>query len=170
MEPIVNEITKEVLPASFITSFVSEGWDRIGVLKDQVTSLSDTFSGTEKVVGVLQDLLDAYLVCVGQMEGILHSTDAIASPEVPPVVADIKVGETPAGATETPVEVPAEEPETVAVETPVEEPVKVEEPAKPAKFVVDSDFFVDFDDPDMSEPALTDEDIYPDVEDKIKKN
>lgn len=166
MEPIsVNEIVKDPLPTSFITSFVSEGWDRIGVLKDQVVSLGETFTGADKVVCIIQELLDAYLVCVGQMEGILHETEAISA-QAAPVVADVKVEEIPVEPTvavEKPVvAVPVEEPNA---EKPVE--VKTVPVADKKSFMVDSDFFVDFDEPDMSEPALTDDDIYP--EDKEKK-
>lgn len=148
---------KEELPVSFITSFISEGWDRVGVLKDQVESIKDTFFGVDKVANILQDLMDAYLICIGQMEAVLHNTEAISTLGVP-------------AETEIPVQVetPAEKLDVVKFEAPAitEEPIEVASKPKvipeEKPFIGDTfEYFVDFDEPDLSEPKLTDEDIYP---------
>ena len=39
---------KEKLPISFLTDFVSRGWDDVGYLKETIKSISESFSGTKK--------------------------------------------------------------------------------------------------------------------------
>lgn len=67
--------SKEKLPISFLTDFVSRGWDDIGYLKETIKSISESFSGTKKVEELLQALVDAYLVCIGQLEAHLQAKD-----------------------------------------------------------------------------------------------
>jgi len=66
---------KEKLPISFLTDFVSRGWDDVGYLKETIKSISESFSGTKKVEELLQTLVDAYLVCIGQLELHLQAKD-----------------------------------------------------------------------------------------------
>ena len=66
---------KEKLPISFLTDFVSRGWDDVGYLKETIKSISESFSGTKKVEELLQALVDAYLVCIGQLEAHLQAKD-----------------------------------------------------------------------------------------------
>ena len=67
--------SKEKLPISFLTDFVSRGWDDVGYLKETIKSISESFSGTRKVEELLQALVDAYLVCIGQLEAHLQAKD-----------------------------------------------------------------------------------------------
>lgn len=67
--------SKEKLPISFLTDFVSRGWDDVGYLKETIKSISESFSGTKKVEKLLQALVDAYLVCIGQLEAHLQAKD-----------------------------------------------------------------------------------------------
>ena len=76
----LNE-SKEKLPASFLTDFISRGWEDIGYLQETMKSIKSSFSGTQKVEELLQALLDAYLVCVGQLELHLEDKDYIDIPE-----------------------------------------------------------------------------------------
>ena len=76
----LNE-SKEKLPASFLTDFISRGWEDIGYLQETLKSIKASFSGTQKVEELLQALLDAYLVCVGQLELHLEDKDYIDIPE-----------------------------------------------------------------------------------------
>lgn len=76
----LNE-SKEKLPVSFLTDFVSRGWEDIGYLKATISSIGENFSGTKKVEGLLQNLLDAYLVCVGQLELHLAEKDYLDIPD-----------------------------------------------------------------------------------------
>ena len=73
-ETRLNE-SKEKLPISFLTDFVSRGWDDVGYLKETIKSISESFSGTKKVEELLQALVDAYLVCIGQLEAHLQAKD-----------------------------------------------------------------------------------------------
>ena len=73
-ESKLNE-SKEKLPVSFLTDFVSRGWDDVGYLKETIKSISESFSGTKKVEELLQALVDAYLVCIGQLEAHLQAKD-----------------------------------------------------------------------------------------------
>ena len=73
-ETTLNE-SKEKLPISFLTDFVSRGWDDVGYLKETIKSISESFSGTKKVEDLLQALVDAYLVCIGQLEAHLQAKD-----------------------------------------------------------------------------------------------
>ena len=73
-ETKLNE-SKEKLPISFLTDFVSRGWDDVGYLKETIKSISESFSGTKKVEDLLQALVDAYLVCIGQLEAHLQAKD-----------------------------------------------------------------------------------------------
>ena len=73
-ESKLNE-SKEKLPISFLTDFVSRGWDDVGYLKETIKSISESFSGTKKVEDLLQALVDAYLVCIGQLEAHLQAKD-----------------------------------------------------------------------------------------------
>lgn len=73
--------SKEALPIEFITTFVSEGWERVGILKSQMEAVSKTFSGAKQTVEIMQNLVDAYLICLGQMEHQLSDKDYLEMPE-----------------------------------------------------------------------------------------
>ena len=53
-------MAKEKLPVSFLTDFISRGWDDVGYLKETIKSIGENFSGTKKVEELLNNLLDAY--------------------------------------------------------------------------------------------------------------
>jgi len=111
-EEITTELPKEDLPMDFVTSFVSKSWDEVGVLKASIEAISKDFNNTEKVVSVLQDLADAYLVCIGQLELFLHKNDYLTKE----VIAEPEIA------------APIEEPVIVAPEAPIvsEVPVTIE--------------------------------------------
>jgi len=76
-----NIETKEKLPVAFITSFVSDGWDKVGVLKEEIAAIKEAFSETEKAEQIIQGLIDAYLVSIGQMEQYLAEQTGVVVPE-----------------------------------------------------------------------------------------
>lgn len=76
----INE-SKEKLPLDFLTSTVSHGWEEIGNLKASIEGIKKSFSGTEKVEKILQELVDSYLICVGQLEMFLDKKNYIDMPE-----------------------------------------------------------------------------------------
>lgn len=78
---IINESKKEKLPIDFITQFVSKGWDEVGMLKASKDAIKATFRETAKVENIIQDLIDSYLVCIGQMELYLDKKDYLDIPE-----------------------------------------------------------------------------------------
>lgn len=78
---IINESKKEKLPIDFITQFVSKGWDEVGMLKASKDAIKATFKETAKVESIIQDLIDSYLVCIGQMELYLDKKDYLDIPE-----------------------------------------------------------------------------------------
>lgn len=143
-----EQIRQEELPITFITSFVSRGWEEVGMLKEQIKALKEEFGGKgiEKIEEIFQGLIDAYLINIGQLELFLHENDYVEVPEIE----------------EEKVEEPVEEEETEE-EVGIDDEVEVEvEPQKivknvPADFEA-FEYFVDFDEPEGK--ALTDEDLY----------
>ena len=83
----MNE-SKEKLPMEFITNFISRGWDEVGALKASIEGLSKDFSGTGDVKKILQDLLDEYLIVIGQLEALLEERKEI--PELKEALFELK--------------------------------------------------------------------------------
>lgn len=77
---ILKEAKKEELPVAFITSFVSDGWEKVGILKEEIEAIKKEFSNTKKAEELIQALIDAYLVCIGQMEQYLADSKNIEVP------------------------------------------------------------------------------------------
>lgn len=175
MKILKEEAVKEKLPVSFLTDFMSKGWEEIGYLKEASAAINRDFSDTAKVEGILQDLIDAYLVCIGQLESYMSDKNYVEYPE-----DDLKpklVEPTKTATEEEPKEIPDViiEPESMTVEVdsfgtiPAEgdfDDYKIDDSAlDDAKADIDTerelaDFFVDFDEPDMSQPRLTDDELY----------
>lgn len=151
--------SKEKLPISFLTDFVSRGWDDVGYLKETIKSISESFSGTKKVEELLQALVDAYLVCIGQLELHLQQKDYLDTElgekleESKPLTEDVgitvsqdevkvfdasgeEVGIIPINPEETPADevIPPAEANIEPIEAPVEEPVSDEPFEKPFDF------------------------------------
>lgn len=151
-----EQVRQEELPITFITSFVSRGWEEVGMLKEQIKALKEEFSGKniEKIEEIFQGLIDAYLINIGQLELFLHENDYVEVPEIEQA-EDTKSEEKES-------EVSTEGPkEAIKVEDdfddePVVEPKRVIKDV-PADFE-EFEYFVDFDEP--SGEALTDDDLY----------
>lgn len=148
-----EQIRQEELPITFITSFVSRGWEEVGMLKEQIKALKEEFGGKgiEKIEEIFQGLIDAYLINIGQLELFLHENDYVEVPEI----EEEKV--------EEPTEEEIEEVEEAEEEVEIEDEVEVEvEPQKVVKNVPADfeafEYFVDFDEPEGE--ALTDDDLY----------
>jgi len=77
---IIHE-SKEKLPVDFMTQFVSKGWEEIGNLKASRDAIKKEFKDTKNVEKIIQDLEDAYLVAVGQMELFLNDKNYVDIPE-----------------------------------------------------------------------------------------
>ena len=170
--------SKEALPIAFLTDFISKGWEEVGYLKADIEAIKEAYKGTKPIEGLIQDLIDAYLVCIGQLEAHLHDNKYLEYPEesglsgtkleeelelkISPERIEIKTEKT------TPVEVNEEDDLIIigvdenATEDEIEPPMQPEgEDNKPAAEPGEAfEYFVDFDEPDMTQPKLTDEDLY----------
>jgi hypothetical protein len=166
--------SKETLPIAFLTDFISKGWEEVGYLKADIEAIKEAYKGTKPIEGLIQDLIDAYLVCIGQLEAHLQDKNYLDYPEdsglsgakleedleikVSADKVEIKTEET------TPVEV-NEEDDIITIGVDASE-VKFDD-SKLAMSDEDGtrvdepfEYFVDFDEPDMSQPKLTDKDLY----------
>ena len=166
--------SKENLPIAFLTDFISKSWEEVGYLKADIEAIKEAYKGTKPIETLIQDLIDAYLVCIGQLEAHLHDKNYLDYPEesglsgekleedleirVSADKVEIKTEKT------TPVEVNEEEDLiTIGVD---EAEVKFDD-SKLAMSDEDVsrvnepfEYFVDFEEPDMSQPKLTDKDLY----------
>lgn len=175
--------SKEELPVSFLTDFISQGWEKVGVLQASIEALKETYKGVGPVTDLIQDLVDAYLVCIGQLETHIEDKKYIEYPEDSNLGSnkltedidihitddEVKVSDN-SGEEVAIIPIEAEDQEKAGEVKETEEPKECEGPeCENAPVVVDEpkvdsnnivDFFVDFDDPDPREPRLTDKDLY----------
>lgn len=165
--------SKETLPIAFLTDFISKGWEEVGYLKADIEAIKEAYKGTKPIETLIQDLIDAYLVCIGQLEAHLHDNKYLDYPEesglngtkleeelelkISPDHIEIKTEKT------TPVEVNEEDDLIIigvdenAPEAEIDAPVDTSAPAPVGE---PFEYFVDFDEPDLSQPKLTDDDLY----------
>lgn len=170
--------SKENLPIAFLTDFISKGWEEVGYLKADIEAIKEAYKGTKPIETLIQDLIDAYLVCIGQLEAHLHDKNYLDYPEESglsgekleedlelKVSADkIEIKTEKA----TPVEVNEEDDLITIGLAEVEEEKEAEfddsklamSDKKVAEINEPFEYFVDFDEPDMTQPKLTDKDIY----------
>lgn len=167
--------SKENLPIAFLTDFISKGWEEVGYLKADIEAIKEAYKGTKPIEGLIQDLIDAYLVCIGQLEAHLHDNKYLDYPEesglsgtkldeelelkVAPDQIVIKTEKT------TPVKINEEDDLIIiGVEedtTEDESEPPMQSSAKPETEAGETfEYFVDFDEPDMAQPKLTDKDLY----------
>ncbi len=166
-----DNVVMEELPVSFITDMMSKGWDEVGYLKEAAAAIKETYNGTAKVEELMQDLMDAYLVFIGQLELYLDKeADITTSVEKPEAEENEEVEDKDEDKEEDKEEdadeakVPAPSPAPALPEAEFEmEPAKapVMRTPAPAPMVDDDfDFFVDFDEPDMTQGPVTDAELY----------
>ena len=179
---ILNETkNKETIPVAFLTDFISKGWEEVGYLKADIEAIKEAYKGTSKIEELIQNLIDAYLVCIGQLELHIHDKKYLEYPEesglsgikldeelelkVSSNKIEIKTEEN------TPVDVVEEEDKIIIGIDEVDDEDSESEDELDAEEVSAKDsieingsepfeYFVDFDEPNIAEPRLTDEDIY----------
>ena len=178
---ILKEETEiqESLPVSFVTDMMSKGWDEVGYLREASAAIKETYKDTAKIEELMQDLMDAYLVFIGQLELYLHNEEDIVAPTEEPVIDKSKAKEAKEAEDEKPVEVvtqsEAPKPELPEADfdiEPIKDPESFEKPATMSTPATEADpfeFFVDFEEPDMSQPALTDAELYDENPDEIRR-
>lgn len=69
-----NEIfeNKQNMPIAFVTNFISQSWEQISTLTEQIEGLKINFKNAADVQKIIQDLIDTYLITVGQLEDYLE--------------------------------------------------------------------------------------------------
>lgn len=77
---ILKEAKKEILPVDFVAGFISKSWEEVASLKSSISGIKQAFSGTKDIEKILEELLDAYLITIGQLQQILEKKD-VAIPE-----------------------------------------------------------------------------------------
>jgi hypothetical protein len=163
--------SKENLPIAFLTDFISKGWEEVGYLKADIEAIREAYKGTKPIEGLIQDLIDAYLVCIGQLEAHLQDKNYLDYPEdsglsgakleedlelkISADKVEIKADK------DTPINI--DEKSNIAVVN-LDEGVEVEESEEKDGAAEQAgepfEYFVDFDEPDMTQPKLTDKDLY----------
>jgi hypothetical protein len=168
---------QEALPVSFVTDMMSKGWDEVGYLREASAAIKETYKDTAKVEELMQDLMDAYLVFIGQLELYLHNEEDIIAPTEEPKEEKPEAKEPAAKEDEedieevkAPIEPPKPElPEADFEIEPLAEPAPSNMVAAPAEVSDPFEFFVDFDEPDMSTPSITEDELYGDAEKRAKE-
>jgi hypothetical protein len=125
----------------------------------------------------MQDLMDAYLVFIGQLELYLHNEEDIIAPTEEPKEekpeakeSNKKEDEEDIEEVKASVEPPKPElPEADFEIEPLAEPAPSNMVAAPAEVSDPFEFFVDFDEPDMSTPSITEDELYGDAEKRAKE-
>ncbi len=161
----INESKKEPLPTTFLTTFVSDGWNTISRLRSDIEAIKKEFTGTKKAEAILDSLITAYLVAVGQAEACLEnknyldfSRDEMLSGE------ELDSNTKSLGITEMlqitqPTQAVRNEPSVNSSDKEVfNKAILSEEETAEKCQVADSEYFVDFDEPVGNK--LTDDDLY----------
>lgn len=143
----LNE-SKDKIPATFITSYISDAWEKIGYINEDINAVKKEYSDTNVVVECLQDIVDAYLVAAGRLQAYLdgkehidtevakENQDKMIKEELTPIAKPVKV--------ETKVETPS----TIATKpAPVAKPVVEATPAVEAKPENVFEYTCDFEEP-----------------------
>ncbi len=168
---------QETLPVSFVTDMMSKGWDEVGYLREASAAIKETYKDTAKVEELMQDLMDAYLVFIGQLELYLHNEEDIIAPTEEPKEekskdkeVDEKEDKEEVEEVKAPIEAPKPElPEADFEIEPLAEPAPSNIVAAPTEVSDPFEFFVDFDEPDLSQPALTDAELYDEKPEEVKR-
>ena len=72
----LNE-SKDKIPATFITSYISDAWEKIGYINEDINAIEKEYSDTKVVRECLQDIVDAYLVAAGRLQAYLDGKENI---------------------------------------------------------------------------------------------
>lgn len=165
--------SNEKLPLAVVTDYVSRAWEEIGRLRSEIEAIKG-FKGSKEVEDILQRLTDAYLICVGQLEGFLQDKNYIKEPVTENLkeAIDIHIDENNVtvadNSGEDAVIIPINADEQEEVKKPTEAQAEIEEPEKTTfadgelvgePITEPCDFFCDFDDPEPTREFWTDKDI-----------
>ena len=172
--------SKETLPIAFLTDFISKGWEEVGYLKADIEAIKEAYKGTKPIEGLIQDLIDAYLVCIGQLEAHLHDNKYLEYPEESGLSGTKLEEELELKISTDKIEIKTEKTTPVSINEvddiitigldEIAPEAEIEAPAadmgvpetKSEVAGEPFEYFVDFDEPDMTQPKLTDADLYND--------
>jgi len=168
----LNE-NKTKIDTEVVTALISQAWGEIGVLKSNVEQIGKGFSDTKKLIEIFEDLLDSYLIYVGRLESFLEDSKLIDKPKNKEVIEEKLILD------ENKYTSTIIEHKPIEISQPVDMSINESVASKSIDALLDTetesndldaeqenevhesaDFFVDFDEPDLSEPKLTDDDIY----------
>lgn len=76
----INE-NKDNLPITYLTTLVSRGWEEVGMLREEIEAVKKEFKNTGAIEECVNNLIDAYLICIGTVEGILDNKKYVKFPE-----------------------------------------------------------------------------------------
>ena len=76
----INE-NKTNLPITYLTTLVSRGWEEVGILREEMEAVKKEFKNTSAIEECVNNLIDAYLICIGTVEGILDNKKYVKFPE-----------------------------------------------------------------------------------------
>lgn len=76
----INE-NKDNLPITYLTTLVSRGWEEVGMLREEIEAVKKEFKNTSAIEECVNNLIDAYLICIGTVEGILDNKKYVKFPE-----------------------------------------------------------------------------------------
>jgi len=171
----LNE-SKEKITTSVVTDLISRAWEEIGLVKANIEQLGKAYSNTSKLVDIFEELLDSYLIYVGQLEAFLTDNNLVEYPEENNAINEqLSLNEDTYSKTiierkpidlpnkEVELDVELEEQKNSVAENSIEDLLDADnslEDTKEPEIREQADFFVDFDEPDLSEPKLTDAEIY----------
>jgi hypothetical protein len=121
--------------------------------------------------------MDAYLVFIGQLELYLHNEEDIIAPTEEPKEEKPEAKESTKKEDEEDIEevkasVESPKPELPEADFEIEPlavPTSSNRAAAPAEVSDPFEFFVDFDEPDMSQPALTDAELYDEKPEEVRR-
>ena len=155
--------SNEKLPLAVVTDYVSRAWEEIGRLRSEIDAIK-SFKGSKEVEDILQRLTDAYLICVGQLEGFLQDKKYIKEPEDLKEAIDIHIDEDEvrvkddSGEDAVIIPISADEQEAAKAD-PEEDTTFADGEMVGAPVTEPCDFFCDFDEPDMTREVMSDRDI-----------
>lgn len=135
----LTEAKKEKIPVSVYTDHISTWWSEVGRLKDEVKAISENFSDAKHFEKILNNIIDEYLIAIGQTESLLDEKKIVELPEEDSLNESITLK----------ISLEDEEIEENECENCSENEIQLSEPFE---------FVVDFDEP--SGEKLTDQDIY----------
>lgn len=175
---------KDQLPSSFVTDKISKLWEEIGYIKEEQKAIKQTFSGTDKVIEILRELEDSYLIAVSRLQAFASNKNIVVLPEADgkAAIKEALEEDAPAAdilqdfaakldqddAIDTPAATPAAKPTVAAVsDTDLDaetdrlladdtEPSVSAAPAKENSNKDNFEYFCDFDDPEPDDEADAD--------------